>query len=198
MLLAATTFTFIQCGGNKKEETPAEQAPVTEQEHASGSTATAEAAEPLFTVDTQFQQQLAGVFKLYVSLKETLVQSESVKVSAAATATLASLANTDMKLLSGAAHNDWMNYSAGIESSLKAIVASTDLEEQRQSFSSLTENLYKSIKAYGLGGAQAYYEFCPMAFDNQGGFWLSDAAEIRNPYFGDKMLTCGEVREKLK
>jgi len=26
---------------------------------------------------------------------------------------------------------------------------------------------------------------------------LSDAAEIRNPYFGDKMLKCGSVQEKL-
>lgn len=198
MLLAVTAFTFLQCGGNKKEETQAEQAPATEQEHASGSSAAAEAAEPLFAVDAQFQQQLAGVLKSYVTLKEALVSADASTVSPAATATLVSVENTEMKLLTGAAHNDWMNYKAGIESSLKAMVASTDIEEQRQSFSTLTDNLYKSIKAYGLGGAQAYYEFCPMAFDNQGGFWLSDVAEIRNPYFGDKMLTCGEVREKLK
>jgi hypothetical protein len=37
-----------------------------------------------------------------------------------------------------------------------------------------------------------------MARNNQGGFWLSDDEEIRNPYFGDKMLTCGSVTEKLK
>jgi hypothetical protein len=36
-----------------------------------------------------------------------------------------------------------------------------------------------------------------MAFNNTGGFWLSDSKTIRNPYFGDKMLTCGQVRETL-
>ena len=36
-----------------------------------------------------------------------------------------------------------------------------------------------------------------MAFDNQGAYWLSNAKQIRNPYFGEKMLTCGEVKEKL-
>jgi Cu(I)/Ag(I) efflux system membrane fusion protein len=103
-----------------------------------------------------------------------------------------------MKLLTGAAHNDWMTYLAGMETSLKTIESSTDIEVQREAFSDLSDNLYKSIKAYGLGGATAYYEFCPMAFNNEGGYWLSDSEEIKNPYFGDKMLTCGSVKEKLQ
>jgi hypothetical protein len=49
-----------------------------------------------------------------------------------------------------------------------------------------------------LGGTTAYYEFCPMAFNNSGAYWLSDNAVIRNPYFGDKMLTCGSVEEELR
>ena len=101
-----------------------------------------------------------------------------------------------MKLLSGAAHNDWMTYLAPIESSLKEIQSSGDVEVQRKSFSTLSDNLYKSIKAFGIG-KDAYYEFCPMAFNNEGGYWLSDQDQIRNPYFGKAMLTCGEVKEKL-
>jgi Cu(I)/Ag(I) efflux system membrane fusion protein len=38
-----------------------------------------------------------------------------------------------------------------------------------------------------------YKEYCPMAFDNKGAYWLSESEEIRNPYFGKSMLTCGEV-----
>jgi Cu(I)/Ag(I) efflux system membrane fusion protein len=37
-----------------------------------------------------------------------------------------------------------------------------------------------------------------MAFNNEGAYWLSDSEQIRNPYFGDKMLTCGVVKEKLQ
>ncbi len=103
-----------------------------------------------------------------------------------------------MKLLSGAAHNDWMTYLSPIQTSLKEIEATTDIEAQRKAFSSLSDNLYKSVKAYGLGGEEAFYEFCPMAFNNEGAYWLSDQEQIRNPYFGDKMLTCGSVKEKLK
>ena len=105
--------------------------------------------------------------------------------------------NVDMTLLSGAAHNDWMVYVAPIESSLTEIAGSGDIEAQRKAFTTVSDNLYKSIKSFGLVGEDAYYTYCPMAFDNQGAHWLSDNDKIRNPYFGDKMLTCGHVKEKL-
>ena len=103
-----------------------------------------------------------------------------------------------MKLVSGAAHNDWMSYLTPIQKSLNEIQSSTDIEAQRKSFSTLSDNLYKSVKTFGLGGKSAFYQYCPMAFNDEGGYWLSDNEQVRNPYFGDKMLTCGEVKEKLK
>ena len=197
MLLAATAFTFSNCGGGKKEEShDAHQHEATE-DAAATSGKLAEATEPQFKVDASFQQQLSGVFGAYVALKDAFVASDAAKVSAEATNTRKALAATDMKLLSGAAHHDWMTYLEGMETSLKSIESASDLVAQREAFSMLSESLYKSIKAYGLGGATAYYEFCPMARNNQGAFWLSDAEEIRNPYFGDEMLTCGSVKEKL-
>ena len=36
-----------------------------------------------------------------------------------------------------------------------------------------------------------------MAFDNKGAYWLSEEKEIRNPYFGSKMLTCGETADSV-
>ena len=89
-----------------------------------------------------------------------------------------------------------MTYLNTIESSLKEIQASSDIEAQRKTFSTLSDALYKSVKAFGLAGVTAYYEFCPMALDG-GAYWLSNEEKIRNPYFGNKMLTCGSVKEKL-
>jgi len=104
-----------------------------------------------------------------------------------------------MKLLTGAAHHDWMTYLSPMETALSEIESGNAIEAQRKSFSTLSDHIYKSIKAFGLGGDEiAYYEYCPMAFNNEGGYWLSDEEKIRNPYFGDKMLSCGEVKERLK
>ena len=131
-------------------------------------------------------------------MKEAFVTSDASKVKDKAKQTDEALAKVDMKLLSGAAHNDWMNYLTPIQSSLKEIQGSTDIEAQRKTFSNLSDNLYKGAKAFGLDGKEVFYAYCPMAFNNEGAYWLSDQQQIRNPYFGDKMLTCGEVKEKLK
>jgi hypothetical protein len=199
LLFAATAFAFLtNCSGNKKEDATESHEGHDEKEHASGSTAAEEASEPQFQVDARFQEQLADVFTSYIELKDAFVASDASKAKGEATETKNALAKVDMKLLSGAAHNDWMNYLAPIETSLKEIESSTDIEAQRKSFSTLSDNMYKSVKAYGLGGKQAFYEFCPMAFNNEGAYWLSEQEQIKNPYFGDKMLTCGSVKEKLK
>lgn len=195
LLVTASAFVVMNCGNKKEGSHDHEHAAHDEQP---SSDAAGEISKPQFTVDAAFQQQLAGVFNTYILLKEAFVSSDAAKIASEAASTLKSLSSVDMTLLKGAAHNDWMTYMGGMETSLKAIESAKDIEVQREAFSDLSDNLYKSIKAYGLGGATAYYEFCPMAFDNEGGFWLSDAEEIRNPYFGDKMLTCGSVKETLK
>jgi hypothetical protein len=202
LLLSAAAFTFLaNCSGNKKKDDHAghdDHATEDSTQHPSESTAAAEPSKPQFQVDGSFQNQLASVFTSYVELKDAFVASDANKVKDEAKQTDEALAKVDMKLLSGAAHNDWMNYLSPMQSSLKEIQASTDIEAQRKALSDLSDNLYKSVKAFGLGGKEAFYDYCPMAFNNEGAYWLSDQEQIRNPYFGDKMLACGEVKEKLK
>ncbi|HQE11916.1 MAG TPA: hypothetical protein PLQ78_04150 [Flavipsychrobacter sp.] len=43
-----------------------------------------------------------------------------------------------------------------------------------------------------------YRQYCPMAFNDKGAYWLSNEEKIMNPYFGKKMLTCGEVTDTLR
>jgi len=191
-LFATAVSTLLSnCSGGKKAESDDTQAQATE-EKAPGATA------PQFAVSENFQHQLGKVFTSYVSLKDAFVASDAQKVKSEASTTSEAVAAVDMKLLSGAAHNDWMSYLTPIQTSLKEIESTADIEVQRKAFSTLSENLYKSIKAFGLAGTEAFYDYCPMAFNNEGAYWLSDQAVIRNPYFGDAMLTCGSVKETLK
>lgn len=194
VLMAAMTFVFMaNCSGKKDEHAHnGHESP----EVASGTNEQPE--KPQFEVDDAFQKQLSAVFSSYIDLKNAFISSDASKVKEAAVKTEASLGKVDMKLLSGAAHNDWMAYLTPLQGSLKDIQGSDDIEAQRKAFSTLSDNLYKSIKAFGLGGDEAFYEYCPMAFNNEGAYWLSENDQIRNPYFGDKMLKCGEVKEKLQ
>ena len=53
------------------------------------------------------------------------------------------------------------------------------------------------MKASKLKNA-IYYQHCPMANDGKGANWLSKEEEIKNPYFGSMMLSCGKTIETLK
>ena len=57
--------------------------------------------------------------------------------------------------------------------------------------------VYTLAKSFG-SNRTLYHDLCPMAFDDQGAYWLSESKEIRNPYFGDKMLKCGSTKVILK
>jgi Cu(I)/Ag(I) efflux system membrane fusion protein len=197
ILSFVVAFIFLTaCSGGEKHEHDANT--MNDDGHASGSDAPQKASTPQFQVDQKFQEQLAGMFASYIEIKDALVASDAGKVKSEASQAKESLAKVDMKLLSGAAHNDWMNWVKPIENSLTEIETASDIEEQRKSFSTLSDNVYKSVKAFGLGGSEAFYEYCPMAFNNEGAYWLSDNDQVRNPYFGDKMLKCGVVKERLR
>jgi len=36
-----------------------------------------------------------------------------------------------------------------------------------------------------------------MYNDDKGAMWLSETDEIKNPFYGSKMLKCGKVQEKI-
>ncbi len=76
------------------------------------------------------------------------------------------------------------------------MVKAGDIEMQRKLFSDFGKEIEPLFKE-GLAEGTIYKQFCPMAFNNTGGHWFSDVDEIRNPYFGDKMLKCGKVTETI-
>lgn len=71
------------------------------------------------------------------------------------------------------------------------------IEHQREHFAMLSKDIYDLVKALG-GGQLLYQDFCPMYDKGNGAVWLSETKEIANPYYGKKMLTCGQVKEEIK
>lgn len=183
---------LVACGPKKASEHEGHEASAPADTEAPAATSAQHASE------AGFKEQLSAVFNSYASLKDAFVASDAAKVKQEATVTLGALEKVDMKLVSGAAHHDWMTYSEGMQKSLKEISESSDLNAQRTAFSNLSNELYKTIKAFGLSGETAYYEYCPMAFDNKGAYWLAKEDKVRNPYFGEEMLNCGTVEEELR
>jgi Cu(I)/Ag(I) efflux system membrane fusion protein len=149
-------------------------------------------------VDPKFTAQLTSVFEDYIKMKNAFVATDAQEVSKDAQTVAKSLQEVNMELLKGDTHMAWMDQLKILNSSIKNIAASSDIEEQREAFSNFNNEFYKSLKMFGLKDETAYYQFCPMAFDDLGAYWISESEEIRNPYFGDMMLSCGETKETLK
>ena len=149
-------------------------------------------------IDKEFIMQVNNLLDQYMKLKDYLVLDDSKMAKQAASSLLKAVSGVDMKLLSGDSHLKWMEVSGGIAESLASIINSEGLEQERKAFQTLSKDLYSAIKTFGLIDKTVYYQFCPMYDNNKGGYWLSETEEIRNPYFGKIMLSCGETRETLK
>ncbi len=144
-----------------------------------------------------FKKQLTGVYNAYIDMKDAFVSTDADAVRKEAGTVIEALEKVDMALLEGEAHMEWMDHLRLLNESLGSIVNSNDIESQRKAFLELNNTFYKSVKTFGLDRDTVYYQYCPMADNDKGGYWLSNEEEIRNPYFGDKMLKCGEVRERI-
>lgn len=148
-------------------------------------------------VNMDFIMQLNGVYDQYIVLKDALIDSDVNKAKRASEKVRESLAKVDMKLLSGDAHMKWMEILNIVNEMVNTISTSGGIDDQRSSFSGLSDQLYKAIKTFGLMGKTVYYQFCPMFNNGKGAYWLSDIKDIRNPYYGKQMIDCGETKETL-
>ncbi|WP_370214366.1 efflux RND transporter periplasmic adaptor subunit [Mesoflavibacter profundi] len=149
-------------------------------------------------VSEKFQQQLNSVYNAYINLKDALVKEDSISTSANATTLLNKLNKVDMKLLSdNKAHNHWMSLEGEIKSSATSISETSDIKSQRDHFKHLSSHLINAVQLFGIN-EKVYVEFCPMVDNNNGAYWLSKEEKVINPYFGEAMLTCGEVKQVIE
>jgi Cu(I)/Ag(I) efflux system membrane fusion protein len=77
---------------------------------------------------------------------------------------------------------------------LNDLEKSNGIKEARVNFNGLSELILEANETFGLANRVVYKDYCPMAFGDEGAYWLSEKKEILNPYFGASMLTCGEVK----
>lgn len=150
--------------------------------------------------NTSFQKMLND----YFNLKDGLYQSRdsmniAPSVNASAQALIASADSVKLSELKAdtAIVATAQSYTQGISSEAKALVGEKSLEEKRKSFQMISDQLYDLIRTVQYDRQVVYHTLCPMAFDNQGAYWLDRKTDIANPYFGPKMPTCGEVKDSL-
>lgn len=134
------------------------------------------------TANTVSKEQLEGILSAYFDIKNALVLTDASKAKSASAQFIAQL---------GEGMEDLKKYASNIE-------GEEDVEEIRAEFEDLSKSMYEVVKNNSdIKEGTVFKQYCPMAFNNKGAFWLSSEEEIKNPYFGDKMLKCGKVQEEI-
>lgn len=128
-------------------------------------------------------EKVAAVYNAYNGLKTALVNTDNAAAAIATSQLLTAYAN--------------MGVEEGVFKNASAITEDTRIEAQREAFEAVTADV-EAMLGGALESGAIYKQFCPMAFNNKGAYWLSNTKEIRNPYFGDMMLKCGRVAEEIK
>lgn len=123
----------------------------------------------------------------YLKLKDELVRSDAKTSSALAKAMLVLL--SDKK---------YAFSRTNLKAPLESLQKTEDIEVQRELFRLISNEMIQWASTTQSVSSKLYVQFCPMANNNKGAKWLSSEEQIRNPFYGDVMLTCGSVVEVIE
>lgn len=141
--------------------------------------------------------ELSVVFENYFDVKDALVKSDSKLASSTAKVLLSNINAVKMDKLSTDEHVVWMKILDNVKSEADKISSSSTVDKQRVIFMDLSANFYDLLKVSKQSTA-IYYQNCPMYNNGKGANWLSKDNEVKNPYYGSQMLTCGKTVETIK
>ncbi|GAA4645869.1 DUF3347 domain-containing protein [Pontixanthobacter gangjinensis] len=185
MSLVAGSLMMYSCGDSKKEKEETvshedhemhENSDHTHSENSGHSHSEKTVAAAEFKNDGVKQ-----VFNQYLEVKDALVQTDAEAASEAAKELQVSLEENNPEIAKIAGN----------------IAGENDVNKQREAFSELTAAMDPVLKQ-AISSGKIYKQFCPMAFEGKGDYWYSNSDQIRNPYFGDRMLKCGRVEETIQ
>jgi Cu(I)/Ag(I) efflux system membrane fusion protein len=177
------------CNG-KKDDKPANGTTETKQ-------------QPLSIGDNSdvFNQSFTQLLNAYNDLKNALVASDAAKATAAAqivrTAADSLKVNEIKGDSTGLIKETALTYTSTITGSAQALAAEKDIEGKRKEFVNIADAIWTLTRTVRYNGKKLFWEYCPMAFDNRGAYWISYERDIKNPYFGSKMMTCGSVEDSI-
>jgi hypothetical protein len=150
------------------------------------------------TIDATLSASLKEVVDHYLHIKNALVNDDSKEAGNGAEGMEKAVAKIDKSLFTSEQKKVYDELGDDIKEHAEHIAKkSDDIKHQRSHFASLSEDMYNLVKAFGAGRA-VYHDHCPMARDNKGAMWISELKDVKNPYFGASMLTCGSVEEVIK
>jgi hypothetical protein len=148
--------------------------------------------------NTQSTSSINGIVSSYLQLKNALANDNGKDAATAGSAMVSAFKNFDQSSLSADKKKTFEDIQDDAGEHAEHISMNGDnIKHQREHFETLSKDVYDLVKTFGANQT-LYKDFCPMYNNNKGATWLSETKEIKNPYLGKNMATCGEVKETIQ
>lgn len=185
IIFLASILILISCkGGQKKDDSAAASENSNQQ------------SSKVEVVKTAFSSSVDTIVDEYLKTKNALVNGDSQEAVLAAKALLKTINNVDSTEIDSELQSKYKNIAESAKSDSEAISDNADnLEVQRTHFAKLSSNINQLIMLFGTN-KKLYWDYCPMFDDGNSGYWISESEGIRNPYYGEEMLTCGMIKNE--
>ncbi|WP_226064921.1 DUF3347 domain-containing protein [Kaistella polysaccharea] len=153
---------------------------------------------PVTNAPKNSKTDFSNLYTNYQQMADALSSDDDKKAVAVATNMLTSLNKVDKTTIPADQKKEYADLEADIKEHAEHIKSNGgNIEHQREHMDMLSKDFYDLAKTFGTA-KPVYKIFCPMYNDNKGAYWLSSSKEVKNPYYGKGMLTCGEVQEEIK
>jgi Cu(I)/Ag(I) efflux system membrane fusion protein len=150
------------------------------------------------SVSQKSKDALKPLFTEYLSMKDALINDNLENAKKAGSNILKTVDGLNMALFTGESHNVWMGLSSDLKNTLQHVQHFKTLEEIRKAFQQVSNTMIGLETSFNTNDEALYVMHCPMANNNKGADWLSISKEVKNPYYGQSMLTCGEITKEIK
>lgn len=145
-----------------------------------------------------FTSPVNGLLQIYLKMKNALVTDDDKKAANVGNELVKALNNFDKLILRKEEKIPFESIAGDAKKHAQIIVLNLgNIENQREHFDSLSRDMYDMVTRFAAG-ENIYVNRCPMYNNNKGALWLSETKEIKNPYSGSAMLTCGKIIETIK
>lgn len=146
---------------------------------------------------TNNSQPISKVLTAYLNLKNALVNNDGKTARASAKTMLDEIGKVPKDKMSSEQHTVWMKFMKKISYDATHISETDDIGHHREHFVTLSKNMY-AVEKSSPTSTPVFYQFCPMANEGKGAYWLSEQEKISNPYYGNKMNSCSSTKETIQ
>ena len=169
--------------------------PVTANEEKTPATTTEEANVTKPVEGTQSTFSINTIVSNYLALKNALTKDDTKGAASAGKTLYATFNAVNATTIDAKQKKEYLDIADDAKEHAEHIGDNGgNIPHQREHFVLLSKDISDLIKTFGAT-QKLYQDYCPMADEGKGAIWISEIKDIKNPYQGSKILTCGSVKK---